>query len=31
MLPSLRLENFRFSDGVVWGAAELQARLVANM
>ena len=31
MLPSLRLESFRFSDGVVWGAAELQARLVANM
>jgi Ca2+-binding RTX toxin-like protein len=30
LLPSLRIESFRFSDGVVWGAGELQSRVVVG-
>jgi len=29
MLPSLRIESFRFSDGVVWGESSIQERLRA--
>jgi len=33
LLPSLRIESFRFSDGVVWGESSILERLrvVASM